>query len=153
MKWYIDFWSRVSFEFQHNVCGRSIYAEGTVDAAVFLFKKVWSTFFFLFLILHPPSESSVCYIILITLMQVRSKAEQRIYDMIDVLREGNMRWSALFISHFIHSRGWIWPVLDEEILFLTACGHPNFGEICWEYGYIPWFASANFALAFGTSRF
>ncbi|XAR58184.1 4-hydroxy-tetrahydrodipicolinate reductase [Bertholletia excelsa] len=51
----------VSFEFQHNVCGRSIYAEGTVDAAIFLAKKV------------------------------KSKAEKRIYDMIDVLREGNMR--------------------------------------------------------------
>lgn len=32
---------RVSFEFQHNVCGRSIYAEGTVDAAMFLYTKVW----------------------------------------------------------------------------------------------------------------
>lgn len=51
----------VSFEFQHNVCGRSIYAEGTVDAALFLAKKV------------------------------QSKAGKRIYDMIDVLREGNMR--------------------------------------------------------------
>ncbi|KAL3827755.1 hypothetical protein ACJIZ3_016557 [Penstemon smallii] len=51
----------VSFEFQHNVCGRSIYAEGTVDAILFLAKKV------------------------------NSKAEKRIYDMIDVLREGNMR--------------------------------------------------------------
>ncbi|XP_057764570.1 4-hydroxy-tetrahydrodipicolinate reductase 1, chloroplastic-like [Salvia miltiorrhiza] len=51
----------VSFEFQHNVCGRSIYAEGTVDAILFLAKKV------------------------------RSKADKRIYDMIDVLREGNMR--------------------------------------------------------------
>ncbi|XP_042520034.1 4-hydroxy-tetrahydrodipicolinate reductase 1, chloroplastic-like isoform X2 [Macadamia integrifolia] len=30
----------VSFEFQHNVCGRSIYAEGTVDAAIFLAKKI-----------------------------------------------------------------------------------------------------------------
>ncbi|KAH0933110.1 hypothetical protein HID58_010227 [Brassica napus] len=53
----------VSFEFQHNVCGRSIYAEGTVDAVLFLAKK----------------------------MQIRLKAEQRIYNMIDVLREGNMR--------------------------------------------------------------
>lgn len=26
----------VCFEFQHNVCGRSIYAEGTVDASFFL---------------------------------------------------------------------------------------------------------------------
>ncbi|WOL07310.1 putative 4-hydroxy-tetrahydrodipicolinate reductase 2, chloroplastic [Canna indica] len=51
----------VSFEFQHNVSGRSIYAEGSIDAAIFLSKKV------------------------------QSKAEQRIYDMIDVLREGNMR--------------------------------------------------------------
>ncbi|XAR71510.1 4-hydroxy-tetrahydrodipicolinate reductase [Bertholletia excelsa] len=51
----------VSFEYQHNVCGRSIYAEGTVDATIFIARKV------------------------------RSKAEKRIYDMIDVLREGNMR--------------------------------------------------------------
>ncbi|GMH11321.1 hypothetical protein Nepgr_013162 [Nepenthes gracilis] len=58
----------VSFEFQHNVCGRSIYAEGTVDAIIFLAKKV------------------------------RSKAEKRIYNMIDVLREGNMRNG--FISHY-----------------------------------------------------
>ncbi|KAE8700925.1 4-hydroxy-tetrahydrodipicolinate reductase 2 [Hibiscus syriacus] len=50
----------VSFEFQHNVCGRSIYAEGTVDAVLFLAKKV------------------------------KSKEEKRIYNMIDVLREGNM---------------------------------------------------------------
>ncbi|XP_074580776.1 putative 4-hydroxy-tetrahydrodipicolinate reductase 1, chloroplastic [Curcuma longa] len=51
----------VSFEFQHNVCGRSIYAEGSIDAAIFLHEKV------------------------------KSKAEKRIYDMIDVLREGSMR--------------------------------------------------------------
>ncbi|XP_050203921.1 4-hydroxy-tetrahydrodipicolinate reductase 2, chloroplastic [Mercurialis annua] len=51
----------VSFEFQHNVCGRSIYAEGTVDAIIFLAKMV------------------------------RSRADKRIYNMIDVLREGNMR--------------------------------------------------------------
>lgn len=51
----------VSFEFQHNVCGRSIYAEGTVDAAMFLYKKV------------------------------QSGADKKLYDMIDVLREGNMR--------------------------------------------------------------
>ncbi|KAK0578353.1 hypothetical protein LWI29_008985 [Acer saccharum] len=48
----------VSFEFQHNVCGRSIYAEGTVDAVLFLSK------------------------------QVQSKADKRIYNMIDVLRNG-----------------------------------------------------------------
>eukprot|EP00268_Persea_americana_P029297 TRINITY_DN2833_c0_g1_i1.p1 TRINITY_DN2833_c0_g1~~TRINITY_DN2833_c0_g1_i1.p1 ORF type:complete len:336 (+),score=77.24 TRINITY_DN2833_c0_g1_i1:328-1335(+) len=51
----------VSFEFQHNVCGRSIYAEGSIDAAIFLHKKV------------------------------QSNADKRIYNMIDVLREGNMR--------------------------------------------------------------
>ncbi|KAL5701413.1 4-hydroxy-tetrahydrodipicolinate reductase [Ranunculus cassubicifolius] len=51
----------VSFEFQHNVCGRSIYAEGSVDAAIFLAKKV------------------------------RLKTNKLVYDMIDVLREGNMR--------------------------------------------------------------
>ncbi|KAL8531378.1 hypothetical protein ACS0TY_008117 [Phlomoides rotata] len=51
----------VVFEFQHNVCGRSSYAEGTVDATLFLAKKV------------------------------KSNAEKRIYDMIDVLREGSMR--------------------------------------------------------------
>ncbi|KAL6275085.1 hypothetical protein ACE6H2_025777 [Prunus campanulata] len=51
----------VSFEFQHNVCGRSIYAEGTVDAVIFLAKKV------------------------------HSGADKRIYNMMDVLREGNMR--------------------------------------------------------------
>lgn len=31
---------RVSFEFQHNVCGRSIYAEGAIDAVIFLANKV-----------------------------------------------------------------------------------------------------------------
>ncbi|KAJ4848112.1 4-hydroxy-tetrahydrodipicolinate reductase 1, chloroplastic [Turnera subulata] len=51
----------VSFEFQHNVSGRSIYAEGTVDAILFLAKKI------------------------------QAKADKRIYNMIDVLREGNMR--------------------------------------------------------------
>ncbi|GAV67164.1 DapB_N domain-containing protein/DapB_C domain-containing protein [Cephalotus follicularis] len=51
----------VSFEFQHNVCGRSIYVEGTIDAVLFLAKKV------------------------------QEKADKRIYNMIDVLREGDMR--------------------------------------------------------------
>ncbi|KAM0876756.1 hypothetical protein ACQ4PT_035970 [Festuca glaucescens] len=51
----------VSFEFQHNVCGRSIYAEGTIDAAMFLRKKI------------------------------QDGANKKLYDMIDVLREGNMR--------------------------------------------------------------
>eukprot|EP00252_Welwitschia_mirabilis_P017559 TRINITY_DN38897_c0_g1_i1.p1 TRINITY_DN38897_c0_g1~~TRINITY_DN38897_c0_g1_i1.p1 ORF type:complete len:335 (+),score=59.06 TRINITY_DN38897_c0_g1_i1:128-1132(+) len=53
--------STVVFQFQHNVCGRSIYAQGTVDAVIFLANKV------------------------------QNKAEKKLYDMIDVLREGNMR--------------------------------------------------------------
>lgn len=32
--------NNVNFQFQHNVCGRSIYAQGTVDAVLFLAKKV-----------------------------------------------------------------------------------------------------------------
>ncbi|CAK9154078.1 unnamed protein product [Ilex paraguariensis] len=63
----------VSFEFQHNVCGRSIYAEGTVDAAIFLAKKVIMV------------ASSKCT------ARVQSKADKFIYNMIDVLREGAMR--------------------------------------------------------------
>ena len=31
----------VTFEFQHNVVGRTTYAEGTVDACLFLSKQVW----------------------------------------------------------------------------------------------------------------
>lgn len=37
---FLDFQCRVAFEFQHNVMGRSIYAQGTVDAVLFLAKKV-----------------------------------------------------------------------------------------------------------------
>ncbi|XP_073012360.1 probable 4-hydroxy-tetrahydrodipicolinate reductase 1, chloroplastic [Typha latifolia] len=51
----------VSFEFQHNICGRSMYAEGTIDAAIFLYKKI------------------------------HAKADKRIYNTIDVLREGSMQ--------------------------------------------------------------
>ncbi|KAK8554146.1 hypothetical protein V6N12_031119 [Hibiscus sabdariffa] len=57
----------VSFEFQHNVCGRSIYAEGTVDAVLFLAKKV------------------------------KSKADKRIYNMIDVLREAGTLGAAVVV--------------------------------------------------------
>lgn len=53
--------STVSFEFQHNVCGRSIYADGTVDAALFLHE------------------------------QRRNGSEQKLFDMIDVLKGGKMR--------------------------------------------------------------
>lgn len=51
----------VFFEFQHNVCGRTIYAEGTVDASLFLAR------------------------------QVQQQAEQKLYNMVDVLRAGAMR--------------------------------------------------------------
>ena len=51
----------VFFSFTHNVCGREIYAEGSVDAALFLAKKI------------------------------REGATNKIYNMIDVLREGAMR--------------------------------------------------------------
>ncbi|KAF6261032.1 hypothetical protein COO60DRAFT_1294061 [Scenedesmus sp. NREL 46B-D3] len=51
----------VSFEFQHNVCGRTIYAEGTVDAALFLAR------------------------------QVQQGANQKLYNMVDVLKAGAMR--------------------------------------------------------------
>jgi 4-hydroxy-tetrahydrodipicolinate reductase len=55
----------VAFEFQHNVVGRTIYAEGTVDAALFLAERV--------------SASG------------GSKDEQRLFDMVDVLGAGAMR--------------------------------------------------------------
>ena len=51
----------VAFEFQHNVCGRVIYAEGTVDAALFLADAV------------------------------AKGTEQKIFDMVDVLKAGAMR--------------------------------------------------------------
>ena len=50
----------VEFQFRHNVCGRSTYAEGSVDAAVFLAGRV------------------------------KAATEQRVYDMVDVLRAGAM---------------------------------------------------------------
>ncbi len=51
----------VVFQFKHNVCGRTIYAEGTVDAALFLHQ------------------------------QVKAGSAQHIFNMIDVLRAGVMR--------------------------------------------------------------
>mmetsp|Transcript_16129 Transcript_16129/g.22278 ORF Transcript_16129/g.22278 Transcript_16129/m.22278 type:complete len:356 (+) Transcript_16129:106-1173(+) len=51
----------VNFEFQHNVCGRSIYAQGTVDAALCLAAKI------------------------------AQGSDKKLFDMIDVLKEGNMR--------------------------------------------------------------
>ncbi|MCO5607587.1 hypothetical protein L7F22_061784 [Adiantum nelumboides] len=51
----------VNFKFQHNVCGRSIYAQGTVDAVLFLARKV------------------------------QEKATKKVYNMVDVLRGGSMR--------------------------------------------------------------
>ena len=51
----------VAFELQHNVCGRRVYAEGTVDAVEFL-AHVQKT--------SPP---------------------KRVYNMIDVLESGRMK--------------------------------------------------------------
>jgi len=50
----------VHFEFRHNVCGRKVYAEGTIDAVEFLAKKI----------LHGDSP--------------------RCYNMMDILRAGAM---------------------------------------------------------------
>ena len=50
----------VTFELQHNVCGRRVYAEGTVDAIIFLAQIK------------------------------AQKAKKRLYSMIDVLESGNM---------------------------------------------------------------
>lgn len=51
----------VGFEFQHNVCGRTIYAEGTVDAALFLHNMI------------------------------EQKSEKTVFNMVDVLSAGSMR--------------------------------------------------------------
>jgi dihydrodipicolinate reductase len=51
----------VAFEFQHNVNGRQIYAEGTVDAALFLAKMV------------------------------AAGSSQKVFNMVDVLKAGAMR--------------------------------------------------------------
>lgn len=50
----------VNFEFQHNVCGRNTYAAGTVDAVIFLNA------------------------------QRQEGASKRVFDMIDILRSGDM---------------------------------------------------------------
>jgi 4-hydroxy-tetrahydrodipicolinate reductase len=51
----------VSLVFKHNVVERGIYAEGTVDAALFVAKKA------------------------------AERAEKKVYDMVDVLLEGALR--------------------------------------------------------------
>jgi 4-hydroxy-tetrahydrodipicolinate reductase len=51
----------VTLEFKHNVCGREVYAEGTVDACLFLHR------------------------------QIQAGAEKKLYNMIDVLSAGAMR--------------------------------------------------------------
>ena len=56
----------VSFELQHNVCGRRVYAEGTADAVAFIHK------------MKSQSGSS------------KSKDGKRLYNMIDVLESGAM---------------------------------------------------------------
>lgn len=51
----------VVFEFQHNVCGRQLYAAGTVDAVLFLDRK-----------------------------REENSKEKLVFNMIDILRGGNM---------------------------------------------------------------
>lgn len=51
----------VVFQFKHNVCGRTIYAEGTVDAALFLYQ------------------------------QAQAGSDTHIFNMVDVLKAGAMR--------------------------------------------------------------
>lgn len=51
----------MNFQFQHNVCGRRFYAEGSVDAALFLAK------------------------------QMEKKSEKKLFNMVDVLNAGAMR--------------------------------------------------------------
>lgn len=51
----------VQLKFEHNVCGRSIYAEGTVDAVLCLASKI------------------------------KQGSSKKLYNMIEVLQEGNMR--------------------------------------------------------------
>ena len=50
------------FELQHNVCGRRVYAEGTVDALEFLAD-----------------------------ISMKKRPAKRLYNMIDILESGNMR--------------------------------------------------------------
>ncbi|CAI5505414.1 unnamed protein product [Closterium sp. Naga37s-1] len=52
----------VSFEFQHNVCGRSIYADGAIDAVLFLAQKI-----------------------------KEGDTSKTLFNMIDVLKAGSMR--------------------------------------------------------------
>ncbi|PPD85358.1 hypothetical protein GOBAR_DD17704 [Gossypium barbadense] len=87
----------VSFEFQHNVCGRSIYAEGTVDAILFLAKKV------------------------------KSKADKRIYNMIDVLREASMGSSLL--AYFLIPAVFLVQKEDESQLILSRNSYIVLGAI------------------------
>ena len=62
----------VEFQFQHNVCGRRTYAEGTVDAVGFLYLKM----------MESEGKNS-------------GKKEEvegkKIFNMIDVLKSGSMR--------------------------------------------------------------
>ena len=53
--------SQRQFVFKHNVVERTIYAEGTVDAVLFLAKKA------------------------------AERAEKKVYSMVDVLLEGSLR--------------------------------------------------------------
>lgn len=51
---------RVEFQFRHNVCGRRMYADGTADAVEFIANKAMAS------------------------------AEKRVYNMVDILKEGGI---------------------------------------------------------------
>lgn len=58
----------VKFEFQHNVCGRNVYASGTVDAVLFIDQRMKQ---------YIPDEDV-------------DNNQQRIFSMIDILKSGKM---------------------------------------------------------------
>ena len=61
----------VQFQLQHNVVGRTVYAEGTADAVKFLVQRMR----------HPKDHDN-------NNNPIPQQARRRVYDMIDVLKEG-----------------------------------------------------------------
>ena len=72
--------STVQFQLQHNVIGRTIYAEGTADAVKFLANQVRKQARLLLEDQGKDTENSVTATI--------THPRRRVYDMIDVLKEG-----------------------------------------------------------------
>lgn len=78
----------VTFEFQHNVRGRVVYAEGTLDAGEW--PSDLSTRCHIRLT-GRPSRFPALPAALFLARQVGRKAEKKLYNMIDVLEAGAMR--------------------------------------------------------------